>query len=334
MATNNIDRQIFIGGCSRSGTTLLASMLGAHSHCICTPESHFKIDALRVPDWQGQSADLSVPFALIKRHWRFKIWELNMDAYDFPEKELNHSYACLLNWIVAGYGQSMGKPHARIWVDHTPENISYATTLLNLYPHAKMIHIVRDGRGVATSIMPLDWGPNTLIKAARWWLRMVSFGLAVETLIPKEQIIRVRYEDLVRQPEETLWMLCDYLDLEYQPEMANASGFKPPRYTNRQHRYIGKRPVSELATRWQKRLSDRQVEIFENLTRDFLVYLGYPLKYGLRAKPPTFFEIQWAKGKELYRGEIINKIKWLIRSYPLWLSRDFYAQARLTDTKN
>ena len=329
-----IKRQIFIGGCSRSGTTLLGAMLGVASQVICTPESHFKIDVLRSPARQGERVDLRQAMALIQRHWRFKIWAYDVDATAVPYDQLRDSYACLLNYLAGGYARFLGKPQAAIWVDHTPENVSYAHTLRQLFPQAKFIHIVRDGRGVAASILPLDWGPNSIEKAARWWLRMVSFGLSAETAYGPENVIRVRYEDLVTQPESTLQQLCAFLEVEYQPEMVLASGFKPPRYTRRQHTFIGRRPDPAVAHRWRDKLSPRDTEIFEYLTRDFLNHLGYELLYGFEAQAPSFWELQKGKVAELFRGEIVNKFKWLRRSYPLWLSRDFYAQARVTDINN
>lgn len=334
MAGGTIEQHVFIGGCSRSGTTLLGAMLGAHSDCICTPESHFKIDVLRARERRDVEGDLGATFQLLRKHWRFKVWELDIDPTHLPQSELNGCYPCLLDWVVSCYARAQGRPQARVWIDHTPENISFASTLLDLFPQSKIIHIVRDGRAVAASIMPLDWGPNTIIKAARWWIRMTSFGLAAETLLGPERIMRVKYEDLVLTPQPTLQRLCDFLGMEYQPEMTKATGFNPPRYTNRQHTLIGTEPDPRLATRWEMRLSLRQIEVFENLTRDFLSYLGYPLRYGLKAKAPSFAEIQIGKSQELIRGEIINKIKWLRRSYPLWLSRDFYLQAGLSDKNN
>ena len=309
-------------------------MLGAHSDCICTPESHFKIDVLRARERLDVDGDLGATFNLLRKHWRFKVWELDIDPANLPKAALNDCYACLLEWVVSCYAQRQNRASARIWVDHTPENITYASTLMDLFPQAKIVHIVRDGRAVAASVMQLDWGPNTIIKAARWWMRMTSFGLAAETLLGPERIMRVKYEDLVLAPAETLQRLCAFLGMEYQPEMTRATGFKPPRYTNRQHTLIGTEPDARLATRWETHLSPRQIEVFENLTRNFLSYLGYPLQYGLKAKSPTFAEIQIGKSQELIRGEIINKIKWLKRSYPLWLSRDFYSQAGLSDTNN
>jgi hypothetical protein len=326
MANGPIDRQIFIGGCSRSGTTLLGAMLGAHSDCICPPESHFKISVLSMCGRDKDAVDVQTALSLIQRHWRFKIWELDIDPTELPEKELGTSYPRLLGWIVARYAERLGKSGASIWVDHTPANIGDGPTLLGMFPRAKIIHIVRDGRAVAGSIMGLDWGPNTIIKTARWWLDAVAYGLALETLLKEKgekQITRVRYEDLVTAPEETLGRLCDYLGIDYQPQMAMASGFKPPRYTASQHTLIGKEPDAGRATRWETNLTPRQIEIFESRGHDFLNYLGYPLRYGLKARPPSLAERGIAGATEICRDQITNRIRWLVRSYPLWLSWDF-----------
>ena len=323
MTDNQIERQILIGGCGRSGTTLLGAMLGAHSDCICPPESQFKMDVLRSCEGNGEKVNLPTALNLIKKHLRFKIWEFDISSTEIPEEEMGGSYPRLLEWIVSRYARSHGKTKARIWVDHTPENIRRATTLLELFPQAKMIHIVRDGRAIASSVMSVDWGPNTIIKAAGWWLEMISYGLAAESRLREDQITRVKYEDLVCAPEKTLINLCTFLGIDYQPEMVQAGGFKAPRYTTGQHTLIGQTPDAKRATRWETRLTPRQIEIFENLTHDFLSYLGYPSRYGLKAKAPSLAERCTAGIKELGQGKVINRIRWLKRSYPLWLSWDF-----------
>jgi len=333
LADNHLNQQLFIGGCSRSGTTLLGAMIGAHSNCICSPESHFKIDVMRALARRTTEPKPAALVSLIQRHWRFKIWELDLEPVSALSNN-NASFDQILHWIVAQYAQQQGKPNAQIWVDHTPENISYTQSLLDIFPQARFIHLVRDGRAVAASILPLDWGPNSIIKASRWWMRMTSFGLAVEKTLGPEFVLRVKYEDLVLEPETTMQTISQFLGADYEPAMLQATGFNPPSYTTRQHKLVGGKPDAAVVNRWEQKLTARQIEVFEHQTRDFLAYLGYPLRYGLKAKAPSFTEVQMEKARELYRGEILNKFKWLKRSYPLWLSRDFYAQARLTDTNN
>lgn len=329
-----IQSQIFIGGCSRSGTTLLGAMIGGHPEIICTPESQFKSQLLRQIVPHVNQLDKTAVLQQLSKHWRFKIWGIEHSNETLAQMMTTHSYRSLLNTVVTAYAQGQSKPNASVWVDHTPENIGYTQSLLNLFPSAKFLHIVRDGRAVAASIMPLDWGPNTIIKAARWWMRMTSFGLAAQSFLPQGTLMQIKYEDLLLNPEKTMRSICQFINVEFHPNMLNAAGFTPPAYTLRQHQLVGRKPDAAMATMWRRRLTARQIEIFEHQTRDFLPNLGYQLEYGIQAKGPNFGEIWGSKGKELIRGEFLNKIKWLIRSYPVWVSPDFYSFANFSDSNN
>lgn len=223
----------------------------------------------------------------IANHWRFKVWGVAYRPLPAGVQGGVESYPSLIDWIVTLYGEKAGKRGASLWIDHTPENVKYAETLRGLFPDMKMIHIVRDGRGVASSIMPLDWGPNTTWSAAHWWAESVSYGVAVESLYGKKRVMRVRYEDLVAESEKTLLEICAFLDIEYQPAMLDASGFAVPQYTSRQHSLIGKRPDIKRVNAWERELTPREIEIFESITGDLLHYLGYVPRYGLKAKGVT-----------------------------------------------
>ena len=82
-------------------------------------------------------------------------------------------------------------------------------------------------------------------------------------------------------------------------------------------------PDASRATRWRTALSPRQIEVFEALAAPLLDQMGYSLVYGGNARPPTIGERAAAGGREFLRGDVLNGIRWLIRSYPLWLSWDF-----------
>ena len=278
-------KPVFIGGCGRSGTTLLGAMLGSHSDCLCTPESSFFIEVYRTLRNQGEmDIDMGDAWKWIARHWRFKVWGVDYRPLPAGIQGGGNGYSSLMEWIVTLYGEKVGQRGASLWIDHTPENVKYAETLRGFFPDMKMIHIIRDGRGVASSIMPLDWGPNTTWSAARWWAESVSYGLAVESLYGKKRVMRVKYEDLVTESERTLLEICSFLDIEYQPAMLGAGGFKVPKYSSRQHSLVGKRPDIKRVNAWEQALTPRQIEIFESITGDLLCYLGYVPRYGLQAK--------------------------------------------------
>lgn len=299
-------KPVFIGGAGRSGTTLLGAMLGMHSECLTVPESQFKIDMLRFPQAQPGVMDPLPVLNMIREHRRFKLWSLDLGEALVPGETIGSSYQELLEWIVGKYGGQSGKAGYSLWVDHTPDNIRYATTLLNLFPEAIMIHIVRDGRAVASSIMPLDWGPNTIVGAAHAWVESMAHGLAAEVAW-KTKCLRISYEDLVMKPEDTLRTICRHLCIEYQPCMIEARGYNVPYYSAEQHELIGQKPDPTRALGWEKELTPREIEIFESLTGDFLAYFGYDMKYGTKARPPTGRELVSCQVRELFQRWCVNR---------------------------
>lgn len=305
-------KPIFIGGCSRSGTTLLGAMLGSHSECLCVPESQFKIDVLRYSYQNKRDSDIEYILDKIKNHWRFKL-DFNIDLGSVPLAEIGSSFPELIRWIVHKYGEKLGKLNPNIWVDHTPSNIRYVATLFQHFPEAKIIHIVRDGRAVAASIMRLDWGPNTINTAAHFWIDRVAYGLAAESFWGGGRVMRITYEELVKEPEITLKRLCRWLDIDYQNGMVKANDFIVPEYVAGQHALIGKLPNAERINAWEKVLTPRQIEVFESLTCDFLRYFGYAPKYGLKARSMTRMERFIWGIRGMFMRYVINKIRYKVR---------------------
>ncbi|MEE2711619.1 MAG: sulfotransferase [Planctomycetota bacterium] len=299
-------RPVFIGGCSRSGTTLLGSMLGAHSDALCTPESQFKTEAFREHDPLSPNADLAAAFTWLRHHRRFRFWGLPASPAD---AKLDDGYRGLLEWIVGRYGDSVGKHESTVWVDHTPNNLERGRALLSVFPEARFVHIVRDGRAVAASVLPLDWGPNTIREAATWWASKLAFGLAAESHLASDQIIRVRYEDLLHHPARELERLCEALDMPFEERMIDATGFQAPSYTTTQHELVGQLPNASRADRWRTQLSDRDIEIFEARAQDLLVYLGYEPVVGGTARDATRGELWRFALINLVRKGILNKLR-------------------------
>ena len=299
-------RAVFIGGCPRSGTTLLGSMLGAHPDCLCVPESRFKITALRARDSAQGNMDLAHILDVIGKDWRFQLWEVDISATRVSGALDGGSYAALIEGIVNRYAERIGKPGSRLWVDHTPSNVRHSATLFDLFPDARMIHLVRDGRAVAASVLPLDWGPNRINRAAQYWVEMVGHGLAAEACWGASRVARVRYEDLVQDPEGTLQRLCVWLEIDYDARMQEADGFSVPEYTRPHHQLVGKAPVPERVSAWRRALSPRQIEIFESEVGDCLRCLGYAPVHGIRARPMSSWELtrQWLA--DMLRRQLAN----------------------------
>ena len=97
------------------------------------------------------------------------------------------------------------------WVNKTPRLLLNLDLLPKLYPSAKCIHIVRDGRDVAASNLSLSWGPDNVRDAARRWRECLE---ARKRMNPTQlSYLELHYEDLIEFPEETLKNIFAFLGL-------------------------------------------------------------------------------------------------------------------------
>jgi len=264
---------------------MLGAMLGAQNGVLTVPECNFFNKVLKkfsnLEDVQPE-----VVLAEIQQHWQIKVWDIDTGSLYYELGKEPVSVQSVFEELILAYGKTVGSEKFNIWVDHTPETIYHITSRLNLSSNTKIVHIVRDGRAIAASIMKLDWGPNTIVPAAKLWINRTTWGAAAETRYP-ENIIRVYYEDLLLRSEVTLKNVCRFLDLDYKPEMLAPVGFKVPEYTRKQHHLIGNPLDPDRVDAWKQILTDREIEIFESMAYEILSYFNYEPLYGLGANSIT-----------------------------------------------
>jgi hypothetical protein len=271
---------------------MLGAMLGAHSRCICVPETQFIEHQFARAGFDPGALNPHHTLARIVADPRYRVlWQLDVEPESMPAEQLGSTYPRLLSWLVRAYGRRQGKEDAAVWIDHTPTNFRRALTLVRMFPEARFIHLVRDGRAVAASLLPLDWGPNNAFEAAEFWMARCAAGLAAESQLGPERVLRMRYEELLGDTASTLARVASFAGLDYEVAMAEGSGLQPNRYHERQHRLVGHPPDPSRVDNWRKSLAPRQVEIFEAEAGEFLTMLGYAPIHGIRAKPATQVEV-------------------------------------------
>lgn len=300
---------VFIGGCPRSGTTLVGSLLGAHPKAVCVPESQFKIAWIQSARSSGGTLDRDEALGSLGRDFRSKPWHLDRSELS---RRLGSRIepAELITQLVISYAERVGHGGAARWIDHTPNNIRYFAQLAETFPTARFVHLVRDPRAVAASLKPLDWGPNHSQTCATFWLQQISFGLAAEASLG-ERIHRIRYEDLVERPESTMEPLCRFLGLDFSSATLQGDGFAVPRYTRSQHRLVGQPPARARAHAWEQALSKREIELVETACCDLLPYFGYSPATRGNARPISRMERLSCQLQELVRAELVNP--WRLR---------------------
>ncbi len=173
---------ILIGGCGRSGTTLLLSILGAHPHI----------------------------FALEKEATTFANWkEVNTGAepLEYQPERLDRFYRQLL---FSRINDSVTR-----WCEKTPRNVLYFDKILDYFAgQVKLIHIIRDGRDVMLSQHPTE--PDKYWVSPERWVRDVKTGFEFRE---HPQVLTVKYEDLVLAYQQTVTEMCEFIGEEYTVEL-------------------------------------------------------------------------------------------------------------------
>lgn len=269
---------VFIGGCERSGTTFLASLLGSHPQAVTLPESVFKLVLLKTTTVEAlEVASLNI---LLKKHHKFA--HLGINETDLQERlkslELRSAQE-IINSVVDLYAEGKGRKNYNFWIDHNPNNLQNCKLLSDAFPNAKFIHLVRDGRAIANSVINLDWGPNTTLHAAQWWLQKLCHGLLSEQWLGSKRIMRVKYEDLVRKPQETLQTISEFIGLDYSQRMTTGDSSFVAGYTKNQHSLVGRPADLSRVNKWEQQLSPQEIQVFEKYTGQTLELMGYQLNF-------------------------------------------------------
>lgn len=247
---------IFIVGLSRSGTTLMRNILNQSDWIAISRENHFLghlvgAEGMRqkfrkfgdlsndenvhklVDHLYSGGSERSSWFRRASSHWRWIT--RRVDRPDFTQKllETDRSERAFFILLMQLFAEKKGKP---IMGEKTPAHFRYVETLLNWFPEAKIIHMMRDPRGIFVS----EWRrrqkeaqsfPYRQLKQIPFLLKLVI--LLQTTITWREGARRCqenqrkhslnyytqRFEDLVSEPERHVKEMCAFIGVPFQPNM-------------------------------------------------------------------------------------------------------------------
>ena len=241
---------IFVGGTGRSGTHVVASMLDRHSRFHSIPiECRFHTNPKGFPDllagrvskqgfldklrnfwWRriraGEPFPALLPGLPLGRQTRglFKI--LERQAFDDAAARFESAYdsdpeaACraLLLELLMPLADDAGKPGL---VEMSCFTVARAATLARLFPEAKLIHSVRDGRDAGSSKVAKRQKrehPRDARQGVEWWLGRLAEAEAGAQAIPADRLLTISLDELVGDDREASYArILDFLEIADEP---------------------------------------------------------------------------------------------------------------------
>ena len=267
----------FIIGIGRSGTTLLRLMFHNHPNIAVPYESHFITDYYNRLDEYGDlsvSENLDKLLSDILQEKLLLQWDHEFDIDRVKALMTDTSLESIFNSIYTDYAS--GKCKSR-WADKS-DYLDRMHIINNIFPNAKFIHIIRDGRDVANSVLRLPWGPKDLIGAAEWWNDCIRLARAVGAVLGDKKYAEVRYEDLVKDPEKELRRLCEFVGEEFSLDMLDyhkSSNVAIPDSRKAQHHNSGEPPKTSRTFAWKNEMSKTNVDLFSDYAKHSLKAVGY-----------------------------------------------------------
>ncbi|MGD1854734.1 MAG: sulfotransferase [Leptolyngbyaceae cyanobacterium] len=255
----SISQPYFLVGAERSGTTLLRLMLNYHPEITWCNEFEYAVDQIKQNKWP----DLNDYYDWLETHRIFQDSHFEIDT--------SLTYPQLVNSFL----------HQRLVRDDKP--IIGATVhrhfdrLPKVWPDARYIHIVRDGRDVARSCIGMGWAGNVWRGVERW-IEAEKMWVELSQKLSPDQKLEIVYEDLIVNYVDTLKKICSFIGVDYDAAMLD--------YVHSSDYSL---PQPSLIQQWKKKQTNRQIQLVESRIADMLLERSYELS-GLEAIKVSLWE--------------------------------------------
>jgi Sulfotransferase family len=256
------DRLVFLVGARRSGTNWLERILTAHPSVVAMRSETYLFS-------HGVKA-----FAELVQHANPGAMTMGKTFME-RDRFLDASRALIDEILLDNLDRL--DPNARYLVERTPWHACHLPLIADVYPDARAVHIVRDGRAVARSLVSMDWGPKTIEEAAAEWRDAIE-GAREGPRAFGDGYREVRYEDVLSDPRARTADLFAWLDLELSDKTWDRVLAEAASEFNVDPGSPGVR-----TDKWREDLSEDDVDAFERVAGPQLELCGYELAAGRRS---------------------------------------------------
>jgi hypothetical protein len=319
------ERACFIAGAAKSGTTLLVSLLDSHPELLVMPQdtAYFPTVLTKYRD-RGRRAQFDY---LTKESWTnvlfgFQAMRGRQDYAAFPKQKFLETFERiafdpgngkrdLLVLMMEAYADVVGIPLDRVnrWVEKTPANRNYVPEIFNRFPKAKLLLTMRDPRALLSAQIALEHTRKTRRFSVYYVVAHWRAAAKLARKIRNKEMpgFVVGYEDLALDPKMSMRKVCDYLEINFDPEIV----LRP---TKVGHSWGGNSAAgtrfSEISTapvtRWASDLNEDEVGWVESHCRDLMPEFGYEPRLTRRSLRHFMKPIRGERPKEFLKSRVYS----------------------------
>jgi omega-hydroxy-beta-dihydromenaquinone-9 sulfotransferase len=352
---------IFVFGFTHSGTSLMVNILNAQGSVLKGKNETYFFDfpylyTRKYPDLNKDTVVAGmIQFCanlMIKGYWQLFVYEseeidtsfISASGIAQIQSELSNptSYSEIFgktcNYLASQYDKSA-------WVEKSPGHTFHSSRILSEIPDAKAIAIVRDPRDILASKKMRDTRiqdklkQNTatdrelslqgMIEYDPFWtsLSWRSSFRAIQTAKQNhpDSILLLNYESLVQNPEPTIRQICNFLDLEFKPEMLEVN-MENVATLDKGIRVESTGIITKAIGRWKTGLTVGEAALASRLLHNELVQAGYEVE-SLSVKQKLSSILVLLKSVPHLVRRMLNKLKHQGWKYTLSIGKTYLNRA-------
>jgi hypothetical protein len=262
------DSPVILGGCARSGTSLMMEIINAHPNIYCALETGLLYQKTITPK---------------KLHSLSSKFNIDESALTNLKNESKSHF----EFIESFFNLLRIREEKPRWGEKSPENVLNLNRIFHHFPDSRFLHIIRDGRDVSCSLrtfprykmvngrrIELDT-LNPLDKCIQRWVKDVSSGLLWRD---DSRYYEIKYENIVDYREAPLKKVFKFLDEPWNEKVTKF--FEKNDKQIRSDKIVQnpgvKEPIYKKAKRrWEKEFSEEDKKTFKKIGGNLLIELGY-----------------------------------------------------------
>jgi hypothetical protein len=317
---------VFVVGRGRSGTSLLCSILSSHPDVAVVPEGLFIINLYKkyrgVNHWDEKSLmrfyhDLLLDERL-SQWWNFDKAEMKEEL---KQLEGERTFSSLCRFVYQKEACATGRKEPGLIIDKNNTYSLFIPEIVEVFPTAKFVHIVRDPRDTVASYKQVSFDASGTIALAQRWKHYNRVILNDAARFP-DKFHLILFEDLLLKPQKTLSDLCSFLGIDFSDDLLQF--YKNNRYyenlkgsteaVRTAYQNIQNPLDPQQAFKWKKKSADDERQKINAICHEEMEYFGYErgdyrpsVLSSLRAFPGILY------------GKLLNFLERFVFDLPLWL---------------
>ena len=255
----------------RSGTTLVQAILCNTGNYFPMPETHFFSRVVYGFPEQLQENDLKKIADVLARKSRIEI----------DRKTL--SIPCTQKEVFEHVIRTFNTENKNTFLEKTPRHVFFYSKIVNYYPSAKFICMIREPKNVVSSQLTSTRMENkSVIRLAFLYNKIAA---AILNIRNERNVFLIRYEDLTENPEAVLTKTFGFLDLSYDSKFS--AKVTAPAGIVADHEFWKSKNVAyetiqkSDTNKWRKILTPGEADMINCITRSYAAKFGYNLRYNL-----------------------------------------------------